>query len=221
MMKKRILIVVYVLLLCVTTSFAWLSNIQETEVKTVSVDMNNGLINDFSFSASLEMDDSYKVASTDGIKLNNKIMVPGVRIPFKIHIERGTEEKKAKLLLDLDMDCTEAELDTDGIPKIMKKIYVEIVFNEISTDNPGGKTRHIFKKLSELSEIDGYYGDYTIELFGEGEEIIISPAILNEDGSVSAGNDVLTLNCSLYYDQTATAEYQDMGIGAMLFRLER
>ena len=221
MMKKRILIVLYVLLLCVTASFAWLSNIQETETNTISVDFTNGMISDFTFNASLEMSDSYKIESTEGIKLNNKLMVPGARVPFKIHIEKGKEEKRAKLVLDLDMDCVEADLDTDGIPKIMKMVYVEIIFNEISEDNPGGKTRRVFKKLSEFSETNGFYGDYTIELFGEGEEIIVSSAIFNEDGTVSAGNDILTLNCSLYYDQLATAEYQDMGIGAMLFRLER
>lgn len=222
-MKKRILIIMYVLLLCVTVSFAWLSNIQETSTESVSVDFNNAMITDLEFNANLEIDPSYCDAehSGEGIRLSEKVMIPNARIPFKINIDRAENEKKAKLFLDLAIDCSEDET-VEGIPMILDKIYVDIVFTERSIQYPNGRTRHVLKKLSEFSEKDGFYGDFSVELFGVGEEIIVgSIADENNDKQINDTESVLTLSCSLFYDNSATAEYQEMGIDAMLFRLER
>ena len=43
-MKKRILIIFYALLLCVTASFAWLSNFQPNKVTNLSVDYSGGAL---------------------------------------------------------------------------------------------------------------------------------------------------------------------------------
>ena len=221
-MKKRILIVVYVLLLCVTASFAWLSNIQETETKFVNVDFENAMITDFSLDATLDIDDSYveervpgKNGERDEIKLRKKSTLPGSRIPFTIDITRDvTTEKKTKLFLDLELD--EANAD------ILEFIYIEVVYTEVTqisgTNEFSTESRHVYKRLSE-SEKGGYYGDYSVEIFGEGREITI-PIKRDENGD---GNDetFVTLKCNFYYSNEATAEHQDMGIDAMVFRMER
>ena len=214
-MKKRILIVVYVLLLCVTASFAWLSNIQETETKSVNVDFENAMITDFSLDAKLIIDDSYVESRESGIKLNETSTLPGSRIPFTIDITRDEiTEKKTKLFLDLELDEADAE--------ILKFIYVEVVYTEVTqipgTNNYSTKSRHVYKNLSE-SETGGYYGDYSVEIFGEGSEIII-PIERDENGDGIKEMEV-TLSCSFYYSSQATATHQDMGIDAMVFRMER
>ena len=43
-MKKRILIIVYALLLCVTASFAWISNFDQSRVESVMFNYNNGAL---------------------------------------------------------------------------------------------------------------------------------------------------------------------------------
>ena len=223
-MKKRILIVVYVLLLCVTASFAWLSNIQETNVKSVNVDFENAMITDFSLDAELKIDPSYVETSDEekndesGIKLSGNSTLPGSRIPFEIVITRDEKaEKKSKLFLDLELDEADAE--------ILKFIYVEVVYTEVTVIKGEGnkeeystKSRHVFKRLLD-SEQGGYYGDYSVEIFGEGNEIIIPPQRVEKENSPPEM--YVTLNCSFYYSDEATATCQDMGIDAMVFRMER
>ena len=219
-MKKRILIIMYVLLLCVTVSFAWLSNVQENINNSVDVDfgvknpLNNATIVDTSFLAHLESKDAngeYKKVEGP-YSFDSKAMVPGARIPFKLKIKNmGDAEKKVTLSLDMRID----DFDPNE-PNILDMLYIDIVLAE---GFDGSDVRHIFKKLSDFGE-EGYSGngDFSLNLYGYGEELSIAlPEVVNSRGGTDG---YVTLNCSFYYDQNATAEYQDNAISGLSFRLE-
>lgn len=206
-MKKRILIIVYVLLLCVTVSFAWLSNVQENINKTVDVNFENGkaMITDFSFDAYLEKrntDGTYSKVE-GAFEFDQRTMVPGVRVPFRIRIKNISDvEKKAKLVLDMQIDG----FDADGV-NILDVLYIDMVPGEGFEDD---KTRNIFIKLSEAETVgDASDGRFSLDLYGEGGEL-----------TIPASKNYVTLECSFYYDQNATAEYQNKAISALSFKLE-
>lgn len=217
-MKKRILIIVYVLLLCVTVSFAWLSNVQENIIKTVDVNFENGkaMITDFSFDAYLEKrndDGTYSKVGED-FEFDQRTMVPGVRVPFRIRIKNISDvEKKAKLVLDMQIDG----FDADGV-NILDVLYIDMVPGEGFADTD--KTRNIFIKLSEAETVgDASDGRFSLDLYGEGGELtILIPSDVDKINPDADG--YVTLECSFYYDQNATAEYQNKAISALSFKLE-
>lgn len=248
-MKKRILIIAYVLLLFVTVSFAWLSNAQERINETLDIDFisegKNAIITDFDFGAYLERrledgeavedvdDDGYVPAEEDEtLFFNEKTTVPGTRIPFRIRIlNKGNAVKKTKLVLDIYIAGCDPNSDDEAERKkaeVLDVIYVEIVLGDGFNKNLDGasgesvETRHVFKKLSEAT----YNGNgvFSIELYGNGEELSIpTAAVVNENlralGKEQNGH--VALNCSFYYDQLAGAKYQGMSIDALSFRLEQ
>lgn len=216
-MKKRILIIVYVLLLCVTTSFAWLSNVQENKNDTVDVNFADGkaVITDFAFDAYLEKrnDDGTYSKVEGAFEFDQRTMVPGVRVPFKIKIKNiGDNAKNTKLVLDMHID----NFDVNE-PSILDMLYIDMVLGKGFADSG---TRNIFIKLSEANVVGNEgSGDFSLDLYGEGEELTIPiQSIVDE---INPGADgYVTLDCSFYYDQNATAEYQNKAISAMSFRLE-
>ena len=222
-MKKRILIIVYVLLLCVTTTFAWLSNSQEQRARTLSVDLEDGkaVITDLSFDAVLEKQNAegnYE-AVEGAYSFDKKTMVPGARTPFRIKITNlGTTTKDTKLVLDMHID----DFDPTDEINILDMLYIDIVLGE---GFGASDVRHVFKKLSEATVIgDTDSGSFSLVLYGEGEEITVpAPVDKNRNGVISEEErlaSAVAINCSFYYDQNATAEYQDMSISALSFRLE-
>ena len=71
---------------------------------------------------------------------------------------------------------------------------------------------HIYVRLNEAKEVGAKgSGEYVLTLYGDGNELVI-PA--------NADNKYATINCKIYFDQEATAEYQNKTIEAMVFRFE-
>ena len=221
-MKKRILIILYVLLLCGTVTFAWLSNAQNSINKTVDVDYSQGkaVITDFAFDAYLEekVGDNYVAVEKDSaFAFDSNDTVPGARLPFRIRVKNlGTVEKKTKLVLDMQIDGYDPDAEDVNVLDVL---YVEIVLGDGFAESG---TKHAFKKLS-----DAVYrgnGIFSLEIYGEGEEISV-PTVetvntrLGKLGKETNG--YVALNCSFYYDQSATAAYQGKGISALSFRLEQ
>lgn len=236
-MKKRILIIVYVLLLCGTVTFAWLSNAQENINETIDVDFRDGkaVITGFAFDAYLErkLDDgevnandvdndgyvSVEADREDGepFAFDSNKTLPGERIPFRIRAKNlGDAEKKTKLFLDMQIDGYDPDAEDVNVLDVL---YVEIVLGDGFAESG---TKHAFKKLS-----DAVYrgnGIFSLEIYGEGEEIAV-PTVetvntrLGKLGKETNG--YVALNCSFYYDQSATAAYQGKGISALSFRLEQ
>lgn len=209
-MKKRILIIVYALLLCVTSSFAWLSNFEANQAKHVTVDFQNGnaTVVDPGYDAYITTEQNGEdVRVGDKFVFDHKKMVPNSVTPFKIKIKNKseTESKKAKLSLAIKISPEEASK-----VNILDVLYVDIV---VGQGFDGANTYHVFKKLSEATLIGSKNsGEYILDIYGNGEEIVIPPT--------SEENEYVSLNCYIYYDKNATAEYQDKTIQTLSFRLE-
>ena len=216
-MKKRILIVIYALLLCVTASFAWLSDFQEERVGSISVDFQHGALTvvNVDFDAFLETRDAngnfVPLGENEKFIFDKKNMVPDAMTPFKIKIKNNstTESRKAKLGVAISIDPVE-----EGEVNILDMLYLDIVaVSGFRTTD----TYHVYVRLSEADEIgaDGS-GTYYLTIYGDGSELIIPPFIEDENPE----NDYAVLDCSIYFDQEATAEYQNKIINTMVFRLE-
>lgn len=212
-MKKRILIIFYALLLCVTASFAWLSNFQPNKVTNLSVDYSGGALTvaDLDFDAHIEVPDEkgeYRALSKDEqFSFDSKKMVPDTITPFKIKIKNNseTEYRKAKLSIALKVDAEEM-----SEANVLDVMYLEVVAGDGFGD---GITYHVYVRLDEASVVgDESNGEYFYYIYGEGDEILIPPT--------TADKEYVTLDCSFYYDQNATAEYQNKSIQAISFRLE-
>ena len=217
-MKKRILIVIYALLLCVTASFAWLSNFNKTDVKNLLIDYQAGelTITDLGFQAFIETPNSDGVFERipddlDGGQLpftfDHKAMVPDSVTPFKIKIKNNSSEKSrdAKLGIALRIDPEAAK-----VANILEVMYIDVIAGDGFSDD---ENYHIYMRLDEASVVgNSENGEYFLWLYGEGSEIIIPPT--------SDDKEYVTLDCSFYYDQDATAEYQNKSIQAIAFRLE-
>ena len=217
-MKKRILIVIYALLLCVTASFAWLSNFNKTEVKDLHVDFRHGAltVTDPGFQAFIETRNSdgnfEKIPDgPDGEQLpftfDHKDMVPDTITPFKIKIKNNSskEERKAKLGVAMRIDPEAAK-----IANILEVMYIDVIAGNGFSDTDN---YHVYIRLDEASVVgSGENGEYFLWIYGDGSEIIIPPS--------TADKEYVTLDCSFYYDQNATAKYQAQSIFALSFRLE-
>lgn len=211
-MKKRIFVVICALLLCVTASFAWLSNFQANYVTNLKVDYENGALSvvGLGFSGYIETKDAsgefVRIPDGEAFKFDAKQMVPDSITPFNIKINNksATESRKAKLSVAIRIDPVEM-----GSVNVLDVLYLEVVAGSgfVGTNN-----YHVFTKLSDAQIIgDRDSGEYLLVIYGNGSEIIIPPT---EEGQY------VTLACSFYYDQNATAEYQNKSVEAIQFRLE-
>jgi hypothetical protein len=212
-MKKRILIIFYALLLCVTASFAWLSNFQANYVdEYISVDFRDGALSvvNLDFDAHIETPDAdgtFTEIPEGTFAFDKRQMVPDSITPFKIKIKNNSEtaERKAKLGVAIRIDPTE-NVDFN----ILDVLYLDVVAGSGFKD---GNNHHVFVKLSTASRVGASdSGEYFLWIYGDGKEIVIPPT--------TAENEYVTLDCSFYYDQNATAEYQNKSIQAMAFRIE-
>lgn len=211
-MKKRILIIFYALLLCVTASFAWLSNFQANIVEDIKVDFREGALTvvNLDFDAYIETradDGSFNKIPEGPFMFDKKQMVPDAMTPFKIKIKNNslTEERKAKLGVAIRIDPTQME-DVN----ILDVLYLDVVAGNGFKD---GNNHHVFLRLNAAEPIGTVgSGEYFLWIYADGSEISVPPS--------TAENEYVTLDCSFYYDQNATAEYQNKSIQAMAFRIE-
>jgi hypothetical protein len=212
-MKKRILIVIYALLLCVTASFAWLSNFQANHVNEINVDFSNGALNivNLDFNAYIETrteSGSFeRIPDGEMFSFDHKRMVPDSITPFRIKIKNNstTESRKAKLAVAIRLKQSEV-----GNVNLLDMLYLDVVAGDGFSET---NNYHVFVKLNTADLISTEEeGEYLLYVYGDGDEIIIPPT--------SSAKEYVTLDCSLYFDQNATAEYQNEVITAMTFRLE-
>ena len=224
-MKKRILIIIYALLLCVTVSFAWLSNFQVTKVNELAVDYRKGglTVANLGFEGHIEIPDGnggYKPlyekkpsenateTETEILSIVDKVqMVPDSITPFRIKIKNlsTTEYRKAKLGIAISLDPEELRQ-----ANVLEVLYLDIISIDGFSE---GTTYHSYIRLDEAYPVGAEgSGEYFYYIYGEGEELMIPPT--------SAKQEYVTFDCSFYYDKEATAEYQNKSIKALSFRLE-
>lgn len=216
MMKKRILIIVYALLLCVTASFAWLSNFQATKVKGVKVEYTNGdlTVLDLAFDAELRVPE-INGYNSDGSPIqtwkpvdsatkhifDSTKVVPGSITAFRLAIKNKSDEAKDARL---SLVFTIASEDVD----LLDYLYIDTIAGTgFSTSN----SYHKFIKLSDAEQVSSKDGvdEYIVRIYSYSDEITIPKS-----------NNFVELDCSFYFDQEATAELQAKTIKTMAFRLE-
>ena len=212
-MKKRILIVIYALLLCVTASFAWLSNFQANYVNEIRVDFSNGALSviNLDFNAYIETrteSGSFeRIPDGEIFSFDHKSFVPDSITPFRIKIKNKstTEFRKAKIGVAIRLKQSEV-----GNVNLLDMLYLDVVAGDGFDET---NNYHVFVKLNTADLVSTEEeGEYLLYIYGDGDEIMIPPTTPTKE--------YVTLDCSLYFDQNATAEYQNEVITAMTFRLE-
>lgn len=222
-MKKRILIIVYALLLCVTASFAWISNFSETHVKSsVQINYNNGALTVWNnnFEGKLMVP---KVVGTnaDGTPkeewnvVENHIFdstkfVPDSVTPFRLGIKnKSGENQQARLSLVFKMPTEDVEL--------LNYIYINVIGIEVENKNPEWSfakedSYHRFVKLSEAEQISSNDGEseFVLRLYSYSNPIAVP----------NVNNRFFEFDCFFYFDPEAPTEMQHKSISAMAFRLE-
>ena len=216
-MKKRILIIIYALLLCVTASFAWLSNFNVTPVKSIAVDFQGADKGGLATVASFDFDTALEIVDENGdyvplekdvpYTFDSKNMVPDSMTSFRLKIKNNstTESRTTKLVVAISIDPEQAKQ-----ANILDVLYLDVVASDgfMNLEN-----YHIYVRLNEAKEVGAKgSGEYTLTIYGDGNELVIPAA----DGD----DDYATIDCKIYFDQEATAEYQNKTIDAMLFRFE-
>ena len=134
-------------------------------------------------------------------------MVPDSVTPFKIKIKNNSSEegRKAKLGVAMRIDPEAAK-----VANILEVMYIDVIAGNGFSDD---ENYHVYMRLDEASVVgNGDNGEYFLWIYGDGSEVIIPPT--------TAENEYVTLDCSFYFDQNATAKYQDQSIFELSFRLE-
>ena len=213
-MKKRIFVIVLALLLCVTASFAWLSNFESKRVKNINVGFDNPVS-----IAKLDLDASIEVESTPGVfekltddkpfTFDKRQMIPDSVTRFKINVTNTaklvegagqSQATKFKLAVAIKIDPKQAE-----VANLLDVLYLDVM---VGNANNGANDNHVFVSLSEAEEIgEAGSGTYLFYVYDEKNTISVLP------------ESTVTFDCYFYYSESATAKYQNKDI-AISFRIE-
>ena len=199
-MKKRILIVVYALLLCVTICFAWLSNSRVNYVKNINVDYKNGAltIGHAGVKGVIgRIDENGNFQMVEKLEIDPKVMVPGSGHKFQIRLKNTEEITEQKIKLGVLIRLSEGTKETRGVdgeqdstlPDVFDKLYISVLKKAA---NGGGANNVEFDSENSFSvklSAASVYGNkkdnmYFLWICGEGNEIIL-PATRTESSSDS------------------------------------
>ena len=205
-MKKRIFVIVVALLLCVSASFAWLSNREEQPVSNIDVGFDNPVsVAKLDFTAIMEVEKDPGVFTPLGkgesFSFSKKDLIPDSVTRFKIKIMNNSEEaSEAKLAVAITLDPEQVKT-----ANILDVLYIDVM----AVDGLSGTNDyHIFAGLKDAEEVGSVGGgSYLFYVYGDGSELPVPPST------------EVTLDCYFYYSQEATAKYQNKDI-SLSFRIE-
>ncbi len=209
-MKKRIFLSIATLLLCITVSFAWISNMSTNIVNTIDInflseDQGNLSVASRDLEAQIYIKDGDEfVPADENSAFDSSLFVPGSNTPFKIKIHNN-----AKKALYLEMTLAFSETSYDGREEyhLRDALFIDIYAGE---GFPQGEIYHQYKNLAEAEQL-GSSDEYILEIYNEDNMILIPEM---------AEDEWVTLECYFYFDMNATAEYQNMSMKKFVFRLE-
>ena len=223
-MKKRILIIVYALLLCVTASFAWISNFDQSSVAAVKFNYNNGALTVWNnnFEGKLMVpevvgtnaDGTPKevwkdVDPTKKYIFDSTKFVPDSVTPFRLGIKnKSGEDQQARLSLIFKMSTEDVVL--------LNYIYINII--GIEAEQLGSwsfakeDSYHQFVQLSEAEQFSSKDGEaeFVLRLYSYSNPVAVP----------NVNNRFFEFDCFFYFDPEAPTEMQHKSISAMAFRLE-
>lgn len=199
-MKKRILIVVYALLLCVTVCVAWLSNSRINYVKEILVDFPDGALtigNPDVAGVIGRIDESGQFQRVDTLTFDPKSMVPGSGQNFQIRLKNMAESRTQKIKLGVAIKVWTPEVNTvadgdAGVTEsvneadVLDMIYLSVIKNA-STGSGNNEVENfdsensISVRLGQASAIgEAKEKTYFLWVCGDGNEIIV-PAKAQSD----------------------------------------
>ena len=201
-MRKKLILVAYCVLLCITVTFSWLFDILPNHVYEVIIDyQNNGLfIVNANMEAELymqEQDGGEFVEVKDSFSFDSVRLIPNAVIPFYVDIHNtGTANTSLMITLLLQVDD----------PALLDVLFVDIVV--AADDSNTGK--HVYKKLSEAERIgDSDSTEYALTLYASNNKLFVK------------GLSTVRLDSYLYFDRNADSTYQGKSLEIISFRLEQ
>ena len=217
-MKKRIFLIFWCLLLCVTVSFSWIITNKENIVKFVRVDYtgNNGtlVVAPKKIQMSVLMNDpttnEMKVigSSTDVKNPNNELfevknIVPNSNVPFKIRLKNKSSEV-IQLKISLERFVCDERLLQEG----NSKIYLSAVAGSNYANYPNVVApENIYEPLSVAQKMENSEeNEYYLTLY---EMVRVPPT--GQDGFVD-------IDCYFYFDKNMDNTYQDLDFSVLSFR---
>lgn len=202
-MGKKLLLVAYCILLCITITFSWLFDIEPNYVQNIVIDFekNNLFIVNAKIEAKLFMEQNGNdVQVDDSFELDSSLLIPNAVIPFYITIS-NTGESNTLLTMTLLISVNESDLC------LLDMLYVDMV---VASDDAGVGT-HVYKKLSEAKRI-GNTNEYSLPLYSSENKLFVKSG--GEDEAVK-------LKGYLYFDRNADSTYQGKSFKIVSFRLEQ
>ena len=211
-MKKRILWIVYSLLLCCTVTFAWILSGKPLAVPYVMLDYaeeNQMFISSVGVNAKAYFRQGDQEVPAEDFYLDPSKLVPGTIIPFTITLDyQAQDEARSAISVKLSMIGI-----TVSDPKLLDKMYVSVTpKNERLTSTNGRQTLYIC--LNEAEPM-GEAGEetYRLNIYDSSNQLIIPH---NDAGSAPS-----ELDCYLYFDRSADSSFQNLSLDIRYFRLEQ
>lgn len=218
-MKKRILLLVYSVLLCCTITFAWIldgnpkpitgfmfdySDDSKMSIASIGVDVAIGF----------RQGDGY-VAARDFV-LRPEHMMPNARIPFKIMFDHQSDDEEPTSL--------PISLSLVGIrvsdPILLDKMYISVtpVTDGLTATNGRSPIYKCFSDAIPVGEGDNV--SYRLEIYNNLNKLYIPHNDEQEREDQWDEGNRSVLDCYLEFHSSADASYQDISLDIGIFRVE-
>ena len=204
-MSKRIIALIYAILLCVTVSFAWILSEKENIVKDVTVGYNDGklVIAPTDIQGKVIISDSMgnETELTDEFVFNPTDIIPNSIIAFSLRLRNNS-------YMEIPVNITFVGITAEN-PSILDVVYFSATPSTGWKENTPPST-YINLGDAVLNEVDG---TYTLTVL---TTVVLRPTeVLNED-------DYMGYECYFYFDGEAmTNAHQDVNLEIGTIRISQ
>ena len=204
-MSKRIIALIYAILLCVTVSFAWILSEKENIVKDVTIGYNNGklVIAPTDIQGKVLISDSLgnETELTDDFEFNPTDIIPNSIIAFSLRLRNNS-------YMEIPVNITFVGITAEN-PSILDVVYFSATPSTGWKENTPPST-YINLGDAVYNEVDG---TYTLTVL---TTVVLRPTeVLNED-------DYMGYECYFYFDGEAmTNAHQDANLEIGTIRISQ
>ena len=209
-MKKRLLLILYCLLLCCTATFAWILNGDPEYVRNIVIDYtddNKMCISSVNVKANAYFIMESGEVPAEQFELDASELIPDTMIPFRITLDyQAQDPEKSALPVKLTLVGI-----TVSDPRLLNMMYISVTPKNEGLSSTNGRGS-VYKCFSE-AKLMGDGVTYSLDIYDSENRLFIPHN--EENGPASE------LDCYLYFDRKADATYQGMSINITSFRLEQ
>ncbi len=211
-MKKRILRILYCLLLCCTVTTAWILSGESVRTPYIMLDYtgdNKMFISSVGVDAEVLFVEGEQYVPAKEFKLDPAKLVPGATIPFKITLDYQSQDE--------ELSAISVRLSIVGItvsdPRLLSMMYIGVTPKNDGLTSTNG--REMLYKCFDKAELVGEDGEFTyrLDIYDSANKLIIPH---NDEGDAPS-----ELDCYLYFHSDADASYQDISMNISYFHLEQ